>query len=410
LTAAPLVATPLGPALEREQVETALHAGAMRPSLLDAFRLPESTPCHVMDAKYEAGSYCITLYQLGDDLATGVLAFDDVDHMTGGGIRVGPGMKAFLFPDDPKLPGLRTLMDEHQMARLLGESRRARTRVTLLRYRPGKRATVRIEIRTATASRELIGKVYSKRTKAAAVHEEAHALARALGQDDGFRTARPLGYLEEPAIVIFEPVPGTEFEPYLDTEQGVAQVCRAAGAIAKLHALPPVSTRRRPVTAELERFHVRATNVARIAPDIGKRLVEWAAALVEHGARLQHGPPGLVHGDCKPSQFRIAAPRLALLDFDHCGLADPASDVGTFLASLRQRARRPLEQPFLDAYETSASPDATLRVRAGWYESVALMRKALRAFARSPRSPVPASLAHEGFECLETPSGGARWV
>src|SRR5436309_10974875 len=52
----------------------------------------------------------------------------------------------------------------------------------------------------------------------------------------------------------------------------------------------------------------------------------------------------------RSSQFRTVGSSLSLLDFDHCGLADPASDAGTFLASLRQRSRRPLEQPFLDAY------------------------------------------------------------
>ena len=106
-----------------------------------------------------------------------------------------------------------------------------------------------------------------------------------------------------------------------------------------------------------------------------------------------------MHGDCKPSQFRMAGSSLTLLDFDHCGLADPATDAGTFLASLRQRSRRPLEQPFLDAY-AAAVRDPGLRPRVLWYESVALLRKALRAFARSPRSPVPGLLAAEGRECL----------
>ena len=101
----------------------------------------------------------------------------------------------------------------------------------------------------------------------------------------------------------------------------------------------------------------------------------------------------------KPSQFRTVGSSLSLLDFDHCGLADPASDAGTFLASLRQRSRRPLEQPFLDAYAGAVS-DAAFPTRALWYESVALLRKALRAFARSPRSSVPDLLAAEGHECL----------
>jgi Ser/Thr protein kinase RdoA (MazF antagonist) len=146
-------------------------------------------------------------------------------------------------------------------------------------------------------------------------------------------------------------------------------------------------------------------NVARVAPAVGEKLDEWAAALVERGDQLDHVEPGLVHGDCKPSQFRIGMNHLALLDFDHCGLAEQASDVGTFLASLRQSAREPLEQPFLEAYTVRSHADPSRPELVAWYESVALLRKALRAFARAPRSPVPGLLAREGMRCLETTGG-----
>ena len=96
------------------------------------------------------------------------------------------------------------------------------------------------------------------------------------------------------------------------------------------------------------------------APAAGQPLTELAAALVDRSARIDHSPDGLVHGDCKPSQFRIAGSQLSLLDFDHCGLADPASDVGTFLASLRRhavaaRSRRP-SSPHLRGSDARGSP------------------------------------------------------
>jgi hypothetical protein len=108
-----------------------------------------------------------------------------------------------------------------------------------------------------------------------------------------------------------------------------------------------------------------------------------------------------------------------MLDFDHCGMSDPASDVGTYLATLRQlgirqalyatdraaaQARgvwlRALEDRFLDEYCVASSRGEGFRRRAGWYEAVALMRKALRAFARSPRSPMPCAEAAEAWRCL----------
>jgi hypothetical protein len=41
------------------------------------------------------------------------------------------------------------------------------------------------------------------------------------------------------------------------------------------------------------------------------------------------------------------------------------------------------------------------RRRAAWYEAVALLRKALRSFGRSPFSPLPALLIAEAWDCLK---------
>ena len=126
----------------------------------------------------------------------------------------------------------------------------------------------------------------------------------------------------------------------------------------------------------------------------------------------------MVHADCKPSQFLIDGTKVGLLDFDHAGMADPALDVGTFMASLRQLAWRPspkacrstrsnmdgsmrdLERSFLDSYCHSADVDADFRQRAVWYQAFALLRKAQRAFARSFRSRVPERLVDEARRCL----------
>jgi hypothetical protein len=45
--------------------------------------------------------------------------------------------------------------------------------------------------------------------------------------------------------------------------------------------------------------------------------------------------------------------------------------------------------------------DASRRSRIRWHEAVALERKALRSFARAPRSPVAAALIHEADRCLD---------
>ena len=85
--------------------------------------------------------------------------------------------------------------------------------------------------------------------------------------------------------------------------------------------------------------------------------------------------------------------------------------MGTFLASLRQLALRrspgvgvrgsvrALGHAFVDAYLSCADDDVLARIR--WQEAVALERKALRAFARAPRSPLALGLIREADRCLD---------
>jgi hypothetical protein len=59
-----------------------------------------------------------------------------------------------------------------------------------------------------------------------------------------------------------------------------------------------------------------------------------------------------------------------------------------------------LEDRFLDEYCAASSSSGDFRLRAVWYEAVALMRKALRSFSRSPRSPLVGALVEEAWSCL----------
>jgi aminoglycoside phosphotransferase (APT) family kinase protein len=110
---------------------------------------------------------------------------------------------------------------------------------------------------------------------------------------------------------------------------------------------------------------------------------------------------------------------VAVLDFDHGGMADPASDVGTFTASIRQLEARqrvvratPLTSPdpywvevesaFVEEYRARRTPDDDFFRRTAWYQAAALLRKAFRAFQRSPRSQLPGLLADEGLLALRS--------
>ena len=449
-----VTAPPILSSAERyQQVTAALQPRTMAGYLQGALGLPPATAsrsgrtaCNILDVKYEPDEYCVILYQLAGQMVIGALRWGEERATPGPGQVIGPlGMQIYLFPDDPALPGLPGALQPQAMASALaaalppdqtGAARVLRCRVTLLRYRIGKRATVRFDLllratpEGGIVRRTFFGKVYHKPSKAAAVYQEMRLLADVAPVREGqINVARAAAFLPDIPMVLQEPVAGTPLDLLLQGSGGNQQaengIARAARALAALHTIRLPNERERPIAAEVKRFGRRAALIESVDGDLGARLgrlatalTTWLPSLSVWGATIS-----LVHGDCKPSQFLIDGNQVALLDFDHCGIADPASDVGTFLASLRQtslmqilkapgapgqtagaavRSSRMhvLEQRFLDEYCAARTLDPGFRLRATWYEAAALLRKALRAFARSPRSPVPAALSEEAWRRL----------
>ena len=379
----------------------ALQPWRMAPELAVATGSRHDT-CHVLDAKYEPGVRAVILYSLGDRLVRGdLLPLPD-------GIRISP------FPHDPDLPSLPHLLDPAAVGPLLG--RTERTRVDLLRYRPGKRATVRV----TSGGSSVVAKAYHDSAKAAAVAVESVALADAVTGATTVRFAPTVAHLDDLGWVVQTPVSGVPLDAFvgntrLAPQESTGAVQLAARAIAEVHASSPVLHRERSVDKELHRFGLRAGRIATVDPRLGDQAERLATRLVDVQRQLPPAVYGPVHGDCKPSQFLLAGPVVHLLDLDHCGLSDQAADVGTFMATLRQYAIRhtlagrpdtltrrlpALAEDFLTAY-LDATGDASRRSRIRWHEAVALERKALRSFARAPRSPVAAALIHEADRCLD---------
>ena len=389
------------PIAHRDRFLEALKADRMGPELAAATGTDGAT-CHVLDAKYEPGVRAVILYALGDQLVRGdLLPLPD-------GIRISP------FPHDPDLPSLPQLMDAPTVVAALGRSGSAH--VELLRYRPGKRATVRV---TFDDDSSVVIKAYHDPKKAAAVAEESVALADAARGATTLRFAPTVAHLDDLGWVVQSPVQGKPLDalvgnPRIAPSESANAVRLAAQALAELHASRPVLRRERSVDKELRRFSTRAAGIATVDPQLGDLAERLAAKLV---ATQQHLPPavvGPVHGDCKPSQFLLAEPTVNLLDLDHCGISHQAADVGTFMATLRQFAVRhrlagrsaalserlpELGEEFLTAYLDAMGDSEQGRIR--WHEAVALERKALRSFARAPRSPVAAALIHEADRCLD---------
>jgi aminoglycoside phosphotransferase (APT) family kinase protein len=409
------------------RLDDALDPRQMGPRL--AAVLGGAATCHVLDAKCEPGVRTTVLYDLAGRLVRGDLLDPSAKptlDLAGAGHVVELGLYVRVFPDDPDLPALPLVTDPAHLGPVLARLQQAsasrsttRCRIRLLRYRPGKRATV---LARATPSvPAVVAKVYHNQRKAAAVAAEAPGLAALTTRNGVLRFAPPAGLLAEWNVVVQESVHGTALDALLSGgaahRRAVDGVLLAARALAELHEFPALSRRNRPVEKELHRFGERARRVAPLDPDFAAGAMRLADRLLDRHDRLPPARLGLVHGDCKPSQFLVSDTHVHLLDLDHCGISDQATDVGTFLATLRQHAVRRdlalgsrgttaglerLEQDFLDSYVACRSGEVdAVTGRTRWQQTVALERKAMRAFARAPRSPLAPALLKEANRCLE---------
>lgn len=414
------------PASVSERFGEALRPGVMGPRLAAAQGgMPGA--CHVLDAKFEPGVRAVLLYEQAGRLLRGDLV-PDVGSGADPARMVEPGVLVSPFPHDPELPSLPSVMDPaclgRAMARALSEAgagpmgRAPRSRMRLVRYRPGKRVTLLVA--QGPQPPAYVAKAYHSAAKAAAVVEEAPMLQSATTSAGTLSFAPLVGFVPDLALVVQQRVAGTPLDLLLRSPDSSPPALRqgldrAGRALAQLHATAVPSRRQRSVEAELLRFGERASRICTVDPDLGRAAADLAERLMRTLEQMPPAHTGVVHGDCKPSQFLITERGVVLLDLDHVGISDQAADVGTFLATLRQQDVRhtlagrsgrpssssgPLAELFLAGYLAGGGTCRDLS-RTRWQEAVALERKALRAFARAPRSPVPKALIVEAHACLD---------
>ena len=423
---------------EQQQVEAALNAHAMRSHLqghaggVDAAygSNGHSLNTHVLDAKYEPGARCTVLYEVGERLLIGELEW-------AGAPEAPAAMHLHAYEDDPALPGLRTVLDGEAMGDILGEvlpectagaARIVRCRVTPLRYRLGKRCTLRFDLHLreqgtgAFATRTLYGKLYHSAAKAQAVCSEMQMLAASPALSAaGVKVASVAAFVPQLPMLLQGPVGGVPLDLLLcaagrsplhtHDERAQAGIRGAAAALAALHGGGMVTNRTRPVADELARMQQRSERILRVAPAAGAALhglactlPAWLPCLPGWGEEIT-----LVHGDCKPSQFfvlpgaqgsrRRRSCGAGFRPLRHGGPGGRRRQLSSLAAAGRGFCPGPFffffffffEEAFLAAYMAASGSPGGFALRAAWYEAVALLRKGLRSFRaaharRCPRS------------------------
>jgi phosphotransferase family enzyme len=346
------------------------------------------------------------------------------------------------FPNDPELRVLAACCEPKADGRMWEALERAGCRAAgsegrliaahaePLRYKPHDRCVLRYRLvlartRGGPVQLSVVGKAYHEPHQA----RRAHAVAEQLHRGGAGVVAQPLGVLDELGVAFAEDVSaslsipgGLALRVSSDATCPERQLDSAAAALAAVHACSPrPACSPRSAAREAAKLLERVDLLARSVPSLAARLRGTGDLLAEALLAARAGDRCLVHGSFKPSQLLFGEDaRVVLTDLDHCCLADPALDLGYFLAYLRPaalwrgdvRARRWYEAAasrFRDAYAARiaatglrpAGVESALS-RSAVYEAALLIKIATRRVHRlnSPRPHELGAILNDAMICL----------
>ena len=352
------------------------------------------------------------------------------------------------FPVDPKLPHLDAVMSPsghpaladalESTARLMHDVPPERPLEGIaaepVRYKPGDRCVLRYRLRfgapgpDGTASTHtLIAKLYQEPGEAQAADD---LLSRLRTEAGAAWIARPLGVVPGLPLALTEDL-GSSRDPVpahsgLDvvhpgSEEALDVVRRAARALAELHTSGLDTGDRSPRTGaeEAGKAAKRARTIEQYVPELTPVVREVSDALCATLAGLPADTLRPGHGSYKPSQLMVRDGAVFLVDFDQFCLADPALDVGYFLAYLRpaglwygRAGRRAWFEAAADAFRTtyldrlaergeSSATREGIAGRAHVFEAALLLKIAARRANRlhSPRPGEVAAVLDEVSRC-----------
>lgn len=309
------------------------------------------------------------------------------------------GMHVQVSPLDVRFPQLVRVSDPQYVAGMVARAHVAsevaqdqvpasRYAVTSIRYRPGRRHVLRYDPLDAPECGTLFAKFYAAENGERAFHVATQVAEWLAQHGDGVTSLRPLAYLTDDAVVLYRQIFGAPLSRHLRRpSQDVVRSLKSVGvALHALHHLPqehvgPLKVQ--DFAAELKQIRRSSEHIPALLPPVGavvKAMLERASEL---DAQLPREQPTFTHGDFISEHVWVTPSGLTIIDLDNRCLADPALDVGKFLADLQllyanngQQGVEQAQEQFLAGYGSGLPPESLIRARL--YEAIKLVKMAVR--------------------------------
>lgn len=367
-------------------------------------------------------------------------------------------MVVSLFPIDGELPMLIAATDRHQMLELLRDAlpedddkqfvvedcsveagHYGRQHRCVLRYElEGKwtDANGNVDANSAQNERQIVyGKVAADdRGKLVGMVVTAlHRRIRNVKTSRHFRMPRILGYQPNLKLILLESIPGVpriaeliqaHLEGAVDNQPGALTLAQAlkdcAHIAAALHKVEIKLGQPRTIEVEWASLQNDMQPIQEFSLALAMQLQKVIKQVQEYATQTKPLPIGFGHGDFTYTQLIFADTSCGLVDFDTSCEAEPALDLGQFLAYVRLAVRKAerhttnvtelaadeLCNQFLNAYMQIAGyhgPAADqLRARVAVYEIISLLRIAQHSWQKmkGSRLEIVIDLLEERVTCL----------
>jgi hypothetical protein len=310
----------------------------------------EISKCKPQDTKYQPGRRCTTTYAL-------TVAHPGAPaESTIGVLEITPAGPAHrLYDDDPQLPWLAPaispqVISDHFAALL--ETNIEDCVITPVRYRPGVRCVFRYDLATTAGRSTFFGKLIGQGAEESMATIAALHAARATFPTMP-RVLPPLAYWPDLHMLMqAEVVGGAElndlaFDPAEDATIRERWLHDAGARLAGLHGCD-VAGPARTMADDMDELREYIAPMAAANPALAKRYAATVERLAASGA---NGEPAAVasHGAFRTDQFMIENGELVMIDLDGFCWANPARDLGNFMAYLRWKAiRKPHDAAFIE--------------------------------------------------------------
>jgi len=257
------------------------------------------------------------------------------------------GLQIHVAPLDPRFPHLAHLADHSYVRKRLAVDGAAACdyRITPIRYRPGQRHVLRYDpltIGLQPGPGTLFAKLYPD-TSGEAFFARLNQIADwfATGASQG-AILRPHVYLPKEQTILYPwaagaPLSALLYQSIPNLFDHLTEVGRALRTLHDLDHAPATLTQGLPVHelgAEIKAIRRTCEHITLLLPDVGQTIQTLLQRAHAAYVALPQEAPTLVHGDFKADHVLVGPAQLTLIDFDSCALADPALDIGKFLADL----------------------------------------------------------------------------